>query len=199
MLIAITIAIMLIVAYTHMKEGIFTATCMLINALLAGLIAMNFWEPIATTVESIVQRSILQGYEDFFVLIFLYAISLGGLRALAGGLNNTEVEFVPMFNQLGAGAVALITGYLISGFLICAMETLPWNRNFLGFEPYTETESAIRRYFPPDRVWLALMHRAGATNLSRGPGSPTFDADGAFESNFLRFRRYSDGPPEATK
>jgi hypothetical protein len=199
MLIAITIGIMLILAYCHMREGLFAATCMLINAVLAGLVAMNFWEPIASWVESIVQRSFLQGYEDFVVLIVLYAISFGALRALVGGLNYSEVEFVPIVNQLGAGAVALLTGYLVSGFLICALETLPWDRNFLGFEPYRENESALRRYFPPDRVWLAMMHRAGATCLSRGPEVPTFDEDGAFESNYLRYRRYSDAPGEIQK
>jgi hypothetical protein len=198
MLVAFTVLIMLIVAYSHVREGLFSATCMLVNVLLAGLIAINFWEPLADAVEAMVQRSPMQGYEDFCVLMLLYAVALGALRALSHGINNRIVEFIPVVNQLGAGAVGLVTGYLISGFIICAMETLPWHQNFLGFEPFTETEAGFRRYIPPDRVWLAMMHRAGRENFSRGDDM-TFDKEGNFESNYFRFRRHPDAGTEKKK
>jgi hypothetical protein len=196
---AFTIIVILIVAYCHYREGLFTAACMCVNVVLAGLIAFNFWEPLAGAVESVVDRTFLQGYEDFVCLMFLFALSLGLLRALTHHFNSAEVVFQPALNQLGAAAMALITGYLLSGFLVCAMETLPWHQNFGGFEPYRENETGIRRYLPPDRIWLSLMHRAGATCLSRGDESRTFDPEGAFESNYFRFRRYADAPPEAPK
>jgi hypothetical protein len=198
MLIVFTLAVMLIVAYCHWQEGVFSAACMTISVFLAGLITFNFWEPLAGIVEPLIDRTFLQGYEDFVCLIGLFTVVLALLRGLTHALNNAEIEFLPIVNQVGGGLAALVTGYLLSGFLVCAMETLPWHQNFLGFEPYQEQEPKFRRYLPPDRVWLALMHRAGATCLSRGEGSPTFDAEGAFEGNYFRSRRYPDAPREGT-
>jgi len=200
MLILFTLLVMLVVAYYHWGEGLFTAAGLLVCVMLAGLVTFNFWEPLANLVESLVDRSFVQGYEDFVCLIGLFTVSLALLRGLTHSLNNKEVEFFPALNQIGGGVIGLFTGYLLSGFLICAMETLPWHQNFLGFEPYQENEIIVRRFLPPDRIWLALMHRAGnAGVMSRGEGSRTFDPDGAFESNYYRFRRYSEPPAEGFK
>jgi uncharacterized membrane protein YidH (DUF202 family) len=190
MLILLTAAIMLICAYFYFREGLFTAVCMCVNVFLAGLIAFNFFEPLADSVEKSVRQTFLQGYEDFLCLIGVFSLALGVLRALSNHCNNDEVYYRPTLNALGAAGTALVMGYLLAGFLICAMETLPWNQNFLGFEPYRPEESPLRRVVPPDRVWLALMHRAGTTGLARG--DTTFDADGTFESQYYRFRRYPD-------
>src|SRR5882672_8435016 len=65
MLILFTLAVMLIVAYYHWHEGLFTATSLLVCVMLAGLATFNFWEPLAGLVESFVDRSFVQGYEDF--------------------------------------------------------------------------------------------------------------------------------------
>jgi hypothetical protein len=197
MLILLTIVIMLILAYCHFRQGLFSSTCTLVNVFLAGLITFNFWEPFAGVLEGWMVRTFVQGYEDFIVLITLFGVSLLVLRGVENSINKVEVAYYPALNQLGGSVVALVTGYLLSGFLICALETLPWHQNFLGFEPYNENESGVRRLMPPDRVWLALMHRAGKTWLSRGETVPTFDAEGTFESNYMRFQRQADAPPPA--
>jgi uncharacterized membrane protein required for colicin V production len=193
----LTLGVMLLVAYCNAREGLFSSVCMLVNTFLAGFIAFNLWEPAASAIESSLQRSSFEGYEDFLIMIGLFAVSLGFLRTVTNNLNSSEIELEPIVNQAGGGVVGLLTGYLISGFLICAMETLPWYQNFLGFTPYNAQEPAIRRVFPPDRVWLAMMNRAGQAGLSAGDDSPTFDADGSFESDFFRFRRYPEPPEKA--
>jgi hypothetical protein len=196
MLIVFTLVVMGIIAYYHWHEGLFNAACLLACVFLSGLFAFNFFEPLAGLIESMIDRSALQGYEDFLSLVILFCVALGLLRAATNAINNKEIEFQPVLNQVGAGFIALITGYLLSGFLICAMETLPWSQHFLGFEPYQETEMKTRSLVPPDRLWLALMHRAGIAALSRGEGSRTFDPEGAFESNYLYNRRHADAPAE---
>jgi hypothetical protein len=198
MLIGFTLIVMAIVAYYHWHEGLFNAACLCFCVFFSGLFTFNFWEPMAGWIESMINNSPLQGYEDFLSMIILFCVALGLLRALTNALNNNEIEYQPMANQIGGGAIALITGYLLIGFLICAMETLPWGQNFLGFEPYSESESKVRSIMPPDRVWLALMHRAGKAALARSDGK-TFDPEGAFEGNYLRNRRTSEGPAEGAK
>jgi hypothetical protein len=191
MLIVFTLAVMLVIAYYHWREGLFNAASLCVCVFLAGLVTFNFWEPVASILETFFDRGPLQGCEDFLSMLMLFSVVLILLRAGTNALNSHEIEYVPVANQVGAGAIALVTGYLLSGFLICAMETLPWSQNFLGFEPYQAHESKLRSYLPPDRVWLALMHRAGATWLS-SEGTRTFDPEGTFEGNYLRYRRYAD-------
>jgi uncharacterized membrane protein required for colicin V production len=192
MLYVFTLAVMLIVAYYYWREGLFNAVCSGVCVFLAGLIAFNFWEPLAGWIEVWLDRGPLQGYEDFICLLLLFAISLAMLRSFTNSINYREIDYLPMVNQVGGGAVGLITGYLLAGFLICAMETLPWSQSFLNFEPYQEQEQRTRSLMPPDRLWLALMHRAGDACLSRGEGYTTFDPNGTFESNYYYNRRYSE-------
>jgi hypothetical protein len=198
MLVILSVAIILIVAYFYLQEGLFTAAAMFVSVLLAGLITFNFYEPLAANLGRTFNRTFLKGYEDIICLTFLFAVSLGVLRGIANRLCPDIVEYPGPAQQIGGAVFGLLTGYLVSGFLAVALQTLPWSRNFLDFEPRSKEESETRRYFPADRVWLALMHRAGAGPFGRldadpedpnGP-PPTFDRDGTFETNHLRLRRY---------
>jgi hypothetical protein len=208
MLAFLTILVMLIVAYASFREGLFTAFATLVNVILAGVISFNFWEPFAGALDSTLQGSLLDGYQDFVMVALLFAVTLGLLRMVTNNLANSVIEFQPMLQQFGGAGVGLITGYLLSGFLVCAFETLPWHRNFMQFEPKMRNESAFRRLLPADRVWLALMRHAGAYAFARGmdnpdarwpDGSPapydeypTFDRAGTFELRYFRYRRYTD-------
>jgi uncharacterized membrane protein len=202
----LTIVIMVLVAYAYSREGLFTACTMAINVLLAGLVAFNFWEPLAALLDPSLAGSFLHGYEDAFCLIALFAVALGLLRVLANNLAPARIEFSG-YVQTGAGILfGLITGYLVSGFLICTLQTLPWHENFMFFEPKYEAgpEHLVRHVLPPDRVWLALMHRAGAYTFSNREDSRlgssfsyyerylTFDKHGTFELRYARYRRYGD-------
>ena len=115
------------------------------------------------------------------------------------------VQFPGPLQRPGAVIVGMAVGYFTAGFLICALQTLPWHQNFMSFDAETKGASdAVRRVLPPDRVWLSLMHRAGAYPFSsqeepKGKESnslyekyKTFDPDGLFELNYARYRRYND-------
>lgn len=203
MLVMLTLLIMLGVGYAYWREGVLFGFCMCVSVLAAGLVAFNFWEPLADLVEGTVQGSTLAGYEDFLCLAALFTITLALMRLGVDVLLPQWMEYPAALHQFGGAALGAIAGYLVSGFLICALETLPWHENFLGFEAYTREELPIRKFMPPDRVWLGLMHYAGAYPLAANelanPNSDeryesydTFDRFGTFELRYLRHRRYSD-------
>jgi hypothetical protein len=198
----LTIVIMVAVAYAYLREGLITAVAMFFNVFLAGLVAVNFWEPLADLLDPV-----LGGYEDILCLMGLFCLTLGMLRAATNSLSSTQVDF-PQALQRGGGVVfGLATGYLVSGFLVCALQTLPWHEEFMGFAwRYKPDENPLRSYLPPDRLWLATMRRAGAYAFSnaedqRGAGSSfyerykTFDKYGTFNLRYARYRRYSDRDP----
>jgi hypothetical protein len=190
---ALTILIMLIVGFAYWREGLLTAFCMCINVLLAGLIAFDFWEPLADLIDPMLAGTILAGYEDAACLFLLFVPSLLFLRWATNQLASRIPEFHPVLQQVGGAIVGLATGYLLAGFLICWMQTLPWHERFMNFNPYydpNEASAAIRSVLPPDRVWLALMHRFSSDRLDLG--DDPFDRRGNFELRYARYRRYDD-------
>jgi hypothetical protein len=82
------------------------------------------------------------------------------------------------------------------------LQTLPWHERFLEFQWQVSAESPVRRFLPPDRVWLAMMRHAGdaplANQTDKDPDRPdgedyiTFDKYGTFELRYQRYRRYGD-------
>ncbi|MGF1578810.1 MAG: CvpA family protein [Gemmataceae bacterium] len=216
MLATITLLIMAGVAYAHWREGIFTGFCTMVNILLSGIIAFNFWEPLATAMEPGFTDSFGQGYEDLFCLIFLFCVSFGLFRYGVDKMTPDLIDHYPLVQQFGGAVFGLISGYLISGFLVVVLQTLPWHENFMGFQPRDRTESSQRSVFPSDRVWLAMMRRAGAYTFAGSyyPKLPklvhesrrgseirvnslyehyrTFDRQASFEIRYRRYRRYND-------
>jgi hypothetical protein len=193
MLSFITILIMLLLAYVCMVQGLATAFTMFCNVFLAGLIAFNFWEPLADVLDPPLSRSFFAGYEDAICLTALFAVAFALLRLATNTLSGAVIDFHPAA-QLGGGAVlGLATGYLLTGFLVCVFQTLPWHEKFWGYDPdWKANQTAIDAVFPPDRVWLAMMHRAGEAGFSRGGGRATFDPEATFAIRYSRFRRYND-------
>src|SRR5215472_11712192 len=100
-----TVVIMGVVAYAFWREGPLTAFAMCVNVVLAGALAFNYFEPIADLLES--------SFEDTFA--------------------NTHMEYPPVLYRGGAVVFGLVTGYLLSGFLVCVLQTLPLQQNFLSF------------------------------------------------------------------
>jgi hypothetical protein len=194
MVLLLTLVVMAAVAYAYAQQGATTAFLMCCNVFFAGLIAFNFWEPLAAELEPSLNGTPFAGFED---AIFLIGLFVPALLLLRWGTNRI-VSVEPEQQRHAAVGLAvlfgLITGYLTAGFLVCVLQTLPWQRHFLQFDPKVEPGTPmhkVRRLLPPDRVWLALMHRAGRVPLARS-GHPTFDERGEFEDNYARQRRYEE-------
>ena len=157
MITVLTLLIMFITAWSQYRNGLFTSIAMLIMVILSGLVAFNFWEPIADLLDSGLQRTALMGCEDMIVLTSLFGVSLFALRLASNYLNPDMIEEHGTLQHLGAMVVGLVTGYFVAGFLICTVQTLPLDEHFLDFQPRAANEPVFRSAFPPDRVWLALM------------------------------------------
>ena len=197
MLAFLTILLMLGVCYAFWLEGLMTAACTLVNVVIAGLVTFGFYEPIANELDPLLAESFLAGYEDCLTLILLFALVLGLLRLATNTLAYTTSDFHPLVMRGGSIVCGLLTGYLVAGFLVVAFQTIPGTENFLGLDAKPGTEDKLRRVLPPDRVWLAMMHRAGGRKGDdgerRGPFAwadhPTFDDNGNFELRCTRYRR----------
>lgn len=189
MLTFLTIAIMLAVAYAFFVQGLLTAICMMVNVFLAGLVAFNFWEPIADSLRTSFSGSPVDGYEDWLCMIGLFIVTLLTLRVVTNLIAPSEPEIRPALQQVTAALCGLVTGYLTAGFLVCALQTLPIAEDFMGFSAKIDAAGGMRRFLPPDRVWLALMQRGSMGSLDNGE---TFDPRGYFEQGYERHRRFGE-------
>ncbi|MBI1831182.1 MAG: CvpA family protein [Planctomycetes bacterium] len=203
MLLVFTVVIMLGCGVAQYRNGLFTSVAMLISIVFSGLVAFNFWEPIADWLDPLLQGSTLAGCEDMVCLSVLFSIVLAALRVITNSFAPDMLEEHGWLQHFGAFAVGAVTGYLASGFLICAMQTLPLDERFLDFQPRIAGEPIYRALVPGDRVWLAMMRHAGAGPLSGkedpdAAGLPaverfrTFDAHATFELRYWRYRRHSE-------
>ncbi len=183
-----TVAIMLACVYAFWRQGVLPAFAMAVNILLAGLIAFNFFEWLAEQLDGMLADSFLHRYEDSFCLVALFCLTLAFLRWASNELIHAVLDYHPAVQQGGAVLFGLMAGYLVAGFMLCVAQALPMDEHFMNFEARIDPESRgakLRRVMPPDRVWLALMHRASKETFVWGEESVPFDADGSFE---LRYR-----------
>jgi hypothetical protein len=190
-----------VVAYAFLHEGLLTAFCMLCNTIIAGLVAFNYFEPVALELEEWFAGTFLTGFEDCFGLMALFCGTLLVLRVAVNKLADEDLDLHARIQQVGSGLCGLLTGYLASGFLVCVFQTLPWSEDFMGFQyrvDPSEQGHQLRRYLPPDRVWLAMMHRAGLYPLSKDDPPSPFDPDGSFEARYARQRRTPADEPAPT-
>jgi hypothetical protein len=187
----LTVVLMAAAAYAFWRQGVLPAFAMAVNIFLAGLIAFNFFEPIATELDPMLAGSFLHGYEDSFCLVFLFSLTLAFLRWASNALIHTVLEYHPVLQQGGAVLFGAMAGYLVAGFLLCVAQTLPLDEHFLHFEARIDPRSAgakVRHILPADRVWLALMHRASTDALAWDEDA-SFDRDGSFELRYASERR----------
>ena len=194
----LTLVIMGIAAYAFWREGPLTAFVMACNVLLAGILAYNFFEPVADLLEPSFQGTFLAGTEDALALMLVFCPALMVLRWATNSLASTHMEYPPVLYRGGAVVFGLLAGYFVAGFLTCLLMTMPIQRDFLGYEPYVARDSSpLRRWFPPDFVWLATMHRLSGGVLTAGEedaGRPRrFDPQGNFVWRYGRYRRLDDG------
>src|SRR5215472_13928730 len=110
----LTVLVMLMVAYAFWRQGVLPAFAMAVNVLLAGLVAFNFFEPIAAELDPMLSDSFLHGYEDSLALMLLFCPILAFLRWLTNNLVHTTVEYHPIVQQGGSVVFGLMMGYLLS-------------------------------------------------------------------------------------
>jgi hypothetical protein len=194
MLVIFCLLLIFVVAWSQSREGLLSAAIVLGNVLLAGILTFNFWEPLADELEAQFADGPLAGYEDALALTFLFAVFMTLLRLVSARLLPRATLASSHAQQLGGGALGVVAGYLVAGFVVCILQTLPWHENFWGFRPRRDNESAMREFLPPDRVWLGLMRYSGAAPLAwqRAAPNSTFDAGLSFEERYRLYRRYGD-------
>jgi len=196
MLMGLSCLIIVAVAWISLQDGVLTAAARCAAVMLSGLVAFNFYEPLAEYLDPMVTGTFLEGTEDALSLAGLFALTAALLRMLIDNMADQDVEMSAVPQQVASGVVGAATGYLLSGFLTVMLSTLPLPEKFLGHDPLAGLEEpmGLTKVLPGDRVWLSLMHRAGGQGAFGTGDSGTFDPDGTFPLRHAHRRRVKEGP-----
>lgn len=160
------LAVVGVVTWCVASEGAWGAGMIFVCTLLAGLLAMNFFEPLANFLEGRISQSWSCRW-DIIALLGLFA----GLTLL---LRTATEYFAPKFMAVDnrvydvlRWAFAGATGYTTMAILLTALHTAPLPREFAGFK-------AERRNFfemaAPDRQWLGFTQYVSERAWPRGSG-----------------------------
>lgn len=164
------IAIVAIIAYLLSIEGIWTAASTLLCVIISGLIAMNFFEPLALYLTYFIPA--MAAYADFVALVGLFGALVFGLRELTEYLCPTDVRVPDLLDTIGKYGFAAATGYVTMAFLLTALHTAPLPREIFDFR----AESPVFFGLYPDRQWLGFTQYVSEHSLSHRivavPGAP---------------------------
>jgi hypothetical protein len=142
-----------IVTWTVAAEGAWGAASIFISVIVAGLIAMDLFEPVANLLESLLGTG-WASEVDFIALVGIFAACVFGLRTLGEHLAPNFIAVSARVYDVCRWGFALLTGYVTMAFLLTALHTAPLPRNFIGFTPERDN---FFNFTAPDRQWLGFV------------------------------------------
>lgn len=172
MFVTIVLSVILFICVAFLwNEGMWSNALNFVNALLASLLATNFYEPVAELIEE--QLPTYTYLIDYLSLWLLFVVSFLVLRAVTDSLSKVRVRFKMPVETTGRIVFSVLTGWVIIAFTTTTLHTAPLARNsFRGdFQP---TPSA-KHFFglAPDRAWLAFVQKVSRGSLAHSDPSAT--------------------------
>jgi len=138
-----------IVTWCVASEGAWGAGIILLCVVFSGLLAMNFFEPLAIGLDGMLPA----GYADIVALCLLFTGFVSLLRVATEWIAPIDIELPAPVYQAGRWGFAVITGYVTMAFLLTALHTAPLPREFAGFKPERKN---LLNMVAPDRQWLGF-------------------------------------------
>lgn len=143
---------------------------MFFSVLLSGLLAMNYFEPLAESLQGMYPS---WGYRfDFIALTLLFAVFVLLFRLLTIYILPNYIEIHTYAYEAGRWGFGLLTGWVTMAFLLTSLHTAPLPREFLGFRPENKNFFGA---VAPDRQWLGFVQFLSEKNLARFGAPRIFD------------------------
>lgn len=145
------VALMLFMTYVLTSEGAWGATLMFFNVLFGGLIAFNFYEPLADLIDS---TGIGWGFSDTLAMMLIFCASVLLLRLATESLAPAMVRFPNPIYHLTRLVFAFATTLVTFAIILLAFHAAPVHKNIFGYINYNTK--------PPfgmgvDHAWLGFF------------------------------------------
>ncbi len=134
--------------------------------MIAGLFAMNFFEPLALRiVHSRILSWILSSEADFLCFLVLFLGSLTALLKLVTSLPGPPTLSDPFEFRISL-FLTIMASFMVMSIVLTACDTSPRMQKILGLGPHSR---ALFGLFAPDAMWLNFVAIVADGSLSR-PG-----------------------------
>lgn len=149
--------------YALMSEGLWGSALMFFNVLFAGIIAFNFYEPLAALLAG--NLGFLSGFADTLCLMTVFIAALVVFRLTTETLAPAMVRFPAPVFQIGRIFFGLAGAVVTMAILLLAFEAAPVHKKVFTAVDY--------KYEPPfhmglDREWLGFFqYTTGAIFANR--------------------------------
>ena len=144
--------------------GLWSNTITMMNVMLSGLLAFNYFEPLASKLTETWPSFMF--IWDFLCLWMIFIASMVVLRTLTDTLSTVKVRFRRPVDLAGGIIAGLLASWLVVCFTLASLHTAPLAANFMrgDFKP----EERMLFGTAPDRQWLAFASVQSRRALSRG-------------------------------
>jgi hypothetical protein len=159
----VLVAILAVVTYCVAADGAWSAGMTCLCTILAGILAMNFFEPLATALFP--ASGVWSVRADVISLVGLFVVFVLLLRLATEKMSPRFMHVQPMVHEIGRWACGFLTGYVTMAFLLTALHTAPFPREFAGFRP---ERMNLFGAAAPDRQWLGFNQWISERVLSKG-------------------------------
>ncbi|HWL08328.1 MAG TPA: CvpA family protein [Planctomicrobium sp.] len=176
------LAVLGVVVWLVSADGPWGAGITFVTVLIGGLIAMNFFEPLAGMLSSVVILSPEWPVRwDIIAFWGIFSLSVFLLKAIGEKLLPAYAELSPPVYQGAKWGFAVLTGYVFTAIVCTTLHMAPLPREFLGFTPESRNLFGIA----PDRHWLGFTQYASEKSLNRirTDGLPAYFDGAVFPSN----------------
>lgn len=163
-------------------QGLWSNMVTLINVLIAGMIAFNYFEPVADLL--VKQESSYKYLYDYLALWGLFVLSFGILRLATDLASRRRVVFNIWVEMVGRSILSVWIAWLFIGFVCATMHAAPLGANPFGFQQTPMAGNFLG--MSPGRQWLALMQSRSRGALSGNNGE--FDPQSEFILKYYQRR-----------
>ena len=133
------------------QDGPWNAILTFFAVIFGGLLAMNFYEPLAIFLSR--QSPALETRADFVCMVGLFALFVTLIRLGLEHLAPTNIELPEIAYKIGQWAFGFGSAYITMAILLTSLHTAPLPRKFFGFTPERKNFLGITS---PDVQWLGF-------------------------------------------
>jgi len=150
----VLIALVGLIAYWWANQGLFSAILHLVCVVVAGAVALAFWEPV--TVGFLLRGSGFDNYAWGVSLIGMFVVVLLILRVIMDKVIPANVK-VPQWANFAFGLpVGAMAGILTMGILMIGAGFIQSTRSIMGFVGHGRVASKASKIEQTDALWLPV-------------------------------------------
>jgi uncharacterized membrane protein required for colicin V production len=171
------------------SQGLWGAALKFVNVMLAGLVAFNFYEPIASLLDRYVE--FMRSFSDFVCLVILFVFAFLALDLLTDRLGPTMVRFPGWLYHAGRFVFAVATAWYTVGMMLAIVETAPIHKQFLGYQWQNHALWGAGI----DRYWLGFVQATTRDCLEWDKPPRVFDPYSDYIVRYHEHRGFGDPDP----